>query len=250
MGNHKLSALFLSLFCLWPFLSPVFAQNAFQLARFTLDEDLRSDVTLTGGVALPLGKTQSQILVDPASGESVPWGAKVGGVASLTYQWFAIPQLSFGFDFTGQWYGYEYQVLTVEDATRIRHSGWGVYSLSAVIGTRIELGVYGLYYTANVKVGYGLMQSPRVQAIYADPDRGDMVKTILSSSLSGNFYVSAGMGIQYRFRQRWIASLGLNYAYMPTTALGSNQLSDPDVTDIKKFNLSSFIIGAGISYAF
>lgn len=227
-----------------------YAQPAIQVGRFTMDEELTSEVTLKTGVAVPLGHTRSSTVIQAETGKTIPWGAKTGGVVDMSYQWYAIPQLSFGVNFGGQWYGYEYKSLEIGNAVRTRHSGWGVYSFSALIGTRFQLGIYGLYFTANVQFGYALMQSPHVVAIYANEETGDVEKTLMSSQLSGNLYLSGGMGVQYRFKQRWIGSLNFNYCYMPTTALGSNQQVAQQEVSVMKFNISSFVISAGISYAF
>ncbi len=237
--------------------SSLYAQQARQVARFTDDSELRQEVSLRGGVSLPLKGIKSV----PAGEEGgLSKGAKTGGMVGLSYHFYPIPQLFIGAHVDGHLLCYDFGSLASGGAQHYSHSGWNALGVAAVVGGRLPLGLYGLYFTANIGVGYGLMFSPFMNAVNKVPapteKRPDrmvrQVTPLLSSTTVGNFYLTGGMGIEYRFKQRWIAKFMVDYSYMPSNAgWGSDQFTTASQKgDDLLLKLSVFAIGVGINYAF
>lgn len=236
--------------------SCLYAQQAKQVSRFTDDSELRQEVSLRGGVSLPLRGIKSV----PGENGGLSKGAKTGGMLGLSYHFYPIPQLFIGVHVDGHLLGYDFGNLASGGADSYVHSGWNALGLAAVVGGRMPLGIYGLYFTANIGAGYGLMFSPFMNAVNKVPapteknpkrTRRD-VTTLLASSTVGNFYLTGGVGIEYRFKQHWIAKFMVDYSYMPSNAgWGSNQFTTASQTgDDLLLKLSVFAIGVGINYAF
>ncbi|MDE5763004.1 MAG: hypothetical protein K2H68_05805, partial [Bacteroidales bacterium] len=59
----------------------LYAQQAMQVARFTDDSELRGEVSLRGGVSLPLKGIKSV----PGEEGGLSKGAKTGGMVGLSY---------------------------------------------------------------------------------------------------------------------------------------------------------------------
>lgn len=232
------------------------AQQAKQVSRFTDDSELRGEVSLRGGVALPLKGIRSV----PGGEGGLSKGAKTGGMVGLSYHFYPIPQFFIGAHVDAHLLCYDFGSLGAGGAQHYSHSGWNALGLAAVVGGRMPLGIYGLYFTANVGVGYGLMISPFMNAVNKVPAPTQKhpnrmrreVSTILASSAVGNFYLTGGMGVEYRFKQRWIAKFMVDYSYMPSNAgWGSDQFTTASQTgDRLLLKLSVFAIGVGINYAF
>ena len=238
------------------------AQPAFRLPRFTQDEELTQEVSLWASAAIPLGNTARWSSVWNDYEGRVAQGAGLGGTVGFGYHYFPIPQFFIGVDADAFWLSYPYKTLELPAADSYLHVGWGVYALSASIGARIPLGLYGLYFTTRVGIGYGLACSPSVTAVEkVTVQAGEEGKTkvrrryigAVSSSVNGNVFLKGGFGVEYRFRQHWIAKAGVDYSYMPGTALGSDQYvpeKDPEARRPEMIPLSALTVGIGISYAF
>lgn len=227
------------------------AQGAYRTAAFTEYEDYKQEVNLSVGPAIPLGNTRS--VTSPGNGFStvVPRGARLGGSLNVSYRFYPLRQLYIGARIFGHWYGYDYKQMDLGTADRIEHSGWDSYGAAFELGTRLPLGVYGLYFTANFQLGYALMCSPEVNAIYSSREVGDIVRPILARSYAHNFYLGGGVGVQYRFYKRWVCQIGLEYNYMPSGKLGvDNPVRDLASDTDLSLKLSSFVVGVGVSYAF
>ena len=227
------------------------AQGAYRMEEFTSEEDFKHEVSLSAGPAIPLGNTRSFMPASSGFVDGIPQGALFGGGVNATYRYYPLHQLYLGATLFGQWYGYDYRKLDLASADRVEHSGWSVYGAAIEIGTRLPLGIYGLYFTAHVQAGFALMCSPSLTTIYANKDVGDIRRTLLESSLTGNLYLDGGFGVQYRFRRHWLCHIGLDYTFMPVGGWGLD--SPVRYTDNSKdltLKLSSFVISAGVSYAF
>ncbi|MCM1042072.1 MAG: outer membrane beta-barrel protein [Bacteroides sp.] len=242
---------FVTLLALFGVCGGLSAQGAFRMAEFASEEDFKHEVSLSAGPAIPLGNTRNFLPGSTEFADLVPQGACFGGGVNASYRYYPLHQLYIGVTLFGQWYGYDYKQFDLASADRIEHSGWDVYGGAFELGTRLPLGVYGLYFTARFQVGYALMLSPMVQAIYSTQTVGDIVRPILDRSLTSNLYLGGGVGVQYRFRRHWIAHIGLDYNYMPSGNLGSDAPVRPvgNTKDLR-LKLSSFVINVGVSYAF
>lgn len=241
---------------------PLEAQPARRLGQFTSDEELTQELLLESGLAVPMGNTSRNAAVWSDYSGSVAQGAGLGGRVGLAYRFYPLAQMFIGADLDAFWLSYPYRTLELPAADSYLHVGWGAYALSATIGGRIPLGIYGLYFTTHAGVGYGLMCSPAVTAVekYAVPagKDGTRQKTrrsyskVVSSTLNGNVFLSGGFGVEYRFRQRWIAKAYMDYSYMPSKPLGSDQWMPEENagTSLQMIRLSAFVVGVGISYAF
>ena len=235
--------------------SRLYAQ-AKQVLRFTDDSELRQEVSLRGGVSLPLSGIKSV----PGEEGGLSKGAKTGGMVGLSYHFYPIPQFFIGAHVDAHLLCYDFGNLASGGAQHYSHSGWNALGLAAVVGGRMPLGLYGLYFTANIGAGYGLMFSPFMKAIDKVPAPTEkhpnrtvrQVTPLLASSTVGNFYLTGGLGIEYRFKQRWIAKFMVDYSYMPSSAgWGSNQFTTASQTgDDLILKLSVFAVGVGINYAF
>lgn len=226
-------------------------QGACRMSEFTTEEDFKGEVSLSAGPAFPLGNTRNFLPTPSAYGDVIPQGAGIGGGVKASYRFYPLHQLYIGATVFGQWYAYDYRQIDLSSADRIEHSGWDVYGGAFEIGTRLPLGVYGLYFMAHVQVGYAMMCSPKLSAIYANRTVGDIERPILSRSLTHNLYLGGGVGLQYRFRRRWLCHIGLDYAYMPSGNLGSDEPTRPaESTQDLRLKLSSFVLDIGVSYAF
>lgn len=226
---------------------PVKAQGAFRMSQFSADEDLKHEVVLSAGPAIPLGNTRSYV---PSGTGSIPRGAGMGGSVRIGYDYFLLRQLCIGVSATGHWYAYDYKAFDYASADRVIHSGWSMYAVSALVGTRLPLGLYGLYFRADVQIGYALMRSPSIRAIYSSPTLGDTERHLLSATTKGNFYLAGGVGVQYRFYRRWLCQLNLDYTYMPSTAWGADISVQQENGRILQQKLSSFVVSAGVAYTF
>lgn len=227
------------------------AQGAYRMSEFSSEEDFTHEVSLSAGPAIPLGNTRTFLPADAGFADAIPQGARLGGGVNAAYRYYPLHQLYLGVTLFGQWYGYDYKQINLSSADRIEHSGWDVYGGAVEIGTRLPLGIYGLYFTARVQAGFALMCSPELNAIYSTQTVGDIVRPILQRSFTGNLYLGGGIGVQYRFRRHLLGHIGLDYTFMPTGGWGSDEPvrytgNTPDI----QLKLSSFVISAGVSYAF
>ena len=229
---------------------PVKAQNAFRMSQFSADEDLKHEVVLSAGPAIPLGNTRSYVPAGTGSSDPIPHGAGMGGSVRLGYDYFLLRQLCIGVSTTGHWYAYDYKAFDYSSADRVIHSGWSMYAVSALVGTRLPLRLYGLYFRADVQVGYALMRSPSIRAIYSSPTIGDTEHRLLTATTKGNFYLAGGVGVQYRFYGRWLCQLNLDYTYMPSAGWGGDKAVQRENGKILQLKLSSFVVSAGIAYSF
>lgn len=230
--------------------TPVKAQRAFRMSEFAADEDLRHEVVLSAGPAIPLGNTRSYTPAGSGYPQSVPHGAGMGGGVNVGYRHFLLKQLCLGVSATGHWYAYDYKAFDYSSADKVIHSGWEMYAVSALIGTRLPLGIYGLYFRADVQAGYALMRSPSIRAIYSNPTLGNIERRLLTASTKGNLYLSGGVGVQYRFHGRWLCQLDFDYAYMPSSGWGTDQAVRQENGEALQLKLSSFVVSAGIAYSF
>ncbi len=226
------------------------AQSAFRMSRFSADEDLKHEVVLSAGPAVPLGNTRSYIPAGTDNIRPIPRGAGMGGSVRVGYDYFLLRQLCIGVSATGHWYAYDYKAFDYASADKVIHSGWGMYAVSALVGTRLPLGLYGLYFRADVEVGYALMRSPSIRAIYSSPTLGDTERRLLSATTKGNFYLAGGVGVQYRFHRRWLCQLHWDYTYMPSTDWGADMAAQQENGRVLQQKLSSFVVSAGVAYTF
>lgn len=215
------------------------------------EESFKKEFCFSAGAAIPLGNTRTFLPEGIALGHAVPQGANMGGSVKAGFRYYPLQQLYFGPVIFGHWYAYEYSRFDLSSANRVEHSGWGAYGAALEAGTYIPFGIYGLYFTANFQLGYAMMCSPKVSAIYSTRDIGDIEFPILRRSVQHNLYLGGGVGIQYRFRRHWLYHIGLEYAYMPTGSMGLDSPPNPlnNNSDLS-LKLSSFVINAGLSYSF
>lgn len=227
------------------------AQGAYRMAEFSSEEDFKHEVSLSAGPAIPLGNTRNFLPAGSGFDDVVPQGACLGGGLNAAYRFYPLHQLYIGVTLFGQWYGYDYKQIDLSSADRIEHSGWEVYGGAAEIGTRLPLGVYGLYFTARVQVGYALMCSPKLSAIYSAHTVGDVERPILERALTSNLYLGGGIGAQYRFHRHWLCHIGLDYTFIPSRQWGEDRpIHYTSSTTDLKLRLSSFVVSAGVAYSF
>ena len=226
------------------------AQGAYRMEAFTSEENFKHEVSLWAGPAIPLGNARS-FVPDGAGTSVIPQGATFGGGVNVGYRFYPLLQLYIGATVFGQMYGYDYKKIDLGGASRIEHSGWSSYGAAIEIGTRLPLGIYGLYFTARIQAGYALMNSPAVAAIYSSQDVGDIREDILLRNTTGNLYLGGGIGVQYRVRRHLLCHIGLDYTFMPVGGWGLDEpVRYTDNTRDLSLRMSAFVINVGISYAF
>lgn len=228
--------------------------QAFQLAEFTKEADLKSEVHLKLGPAFPMGDFKA---MTGASG--LAQGAKIGMSVDVSYQYNFVPYFGLGVFLGAQQFGYDFATaITATYPGKLHKVGWGIYTAGLSLNVRIPV-IPKLYLIGNVQGAFALMLSPQAKSVEKVPildEEGKKIQTernvqqLIRPRLRMDFLVGAEFGLQYRILKNLLARLTVEYRYA-VFANGHRQASLPmDEMPSLAFRYSALGVNVGVSYAF
>lgn len=253
--DKKIAALFAA--ALWMGLSLLDGTaraQAFQLPEFTREFDLKSEVTLKVGPALPMGDFKSS-----KTKAGLPQGAGIGFSADLSYQYYFVPYFGLGVALGAQIFGYDFNaVLTETYPGKLHKTGWEVYSAGLSLNVRVPI-ISKLYLIGQLQGRCGFMLSPKATAVEKVPvldaagnkigvDRN--VTKVIRPKDHLDFQLGADFGLQYRIIKNLLAQLTVEYRYGVFGNAHEKTREPLDAMSDLAFRYSALSIHIGVTYAF